>query len=492
MNSRGITPEMAKAELQRRASARAELEKRSYVDTFLGKMPKNIPEFNYGSPENKELMSQMINALMGDPGMKMAGEAISMAKPFVEKGASKIMDYMIPGREAEKFRSTLGQGTSKQNIEEISKRAKFAKQSTKEEALIPEGKLYSQEGKSDVYKINPQELPEGNLEKFSGMIEEGGNFNENQIEALSKALKDYRKKGNIDSFLDKSEEIFNIPELNEKAADRIEDVLSMPTARESKYFSDEDVASPYSRKGKTITLHNEYESNPTMDNYKDLRSAIAKEMRKFKKRSDTSDVAAEKYDQLKINMENLDKDSNKFIETLPQNLQNLDKEFRQKYTEYAKTYEKQEDKEIGPSLTLRRLAEGRHDLVDDNKIVKLFSHPTAADQKAILDMGEGAARNAIYSALQRVQHGDAEGMAKTLLDLKQKKGFDRIITPKMEDWANNMIKQTKRAALIKKSMGVVGGGVAGGLMGGPMGAAIGASLPWAKEAAKMIGSRFKK
>jgi hypothetical protein len=462
------------------------------IDTFLGRMPRNMPEFKYGSPENKDLTKEMINTMVGAPGMQLAGKGIAMAKPFVEKGASKVMDYMIPGREAEKFRSTLGQGTSKENIEEMSKRAQFAKKSAQKTALYPQEQLYSQAGKSDVYAIDEKKLPEGNLDRLAGMVDPGGQFNKNQIDALSKALKDYRKTGSIDSFLEKSEDIFNIPELNEKAAEKIENVLSMPTKRTSHYFSDKDVTSPYSKKGEIIGLHNAYETNPMMNNYKDLRSAIAKEMREVKPRASTSDVASERYNQLKINIKNLDKDSNQFTRTLPQNLQNLDKEFRQKYTEYAKTYEKQKEKDLSPSLTLRRLSKGQHDLVDDNAIVKLFSHPTAADQKAILDMGEGAARNAIYAALRHIPHGDSEGMAKTILDLKQTKGFDNIITPQMESWANNMIKQTKRAALIKKSMGVVGGGVAGGLMGGPLGAVVGASLPWTKEAAKMLASKFKK
>ena len=61
------------------------------------------------------------------------------------------------------------------------------------------------------------------------MIEPGNKFTKPKREALSKAIKEYRKTGKTESFLNKSEEIFNIPELSEKSASKIEDALLMPT-----------------------------------------------------------------------------------------------------------------------------------------------------------------------------------------------------------------------------------------------------------------------
>lgn len=465
------------------------------VDTFLGRMPRNMPQFQTGTSENQKMINEMIGAAAGGPGMKLLGEGVALAKPFVMEGAEKVANYLSPGKSAEAFRSQLGSGTSAENIAELSKRAQFAKQSAKEEALIPKNELYQQEGGSNVYNVNPASLPEGNLGKFSHMIAPGEQFGENEANALSKALSKYRKSGNIEDFNEAAEDIFNIPELGEKAASKVEDALSLPTKRDSAYFSDADATMPYSKKGKLMQLHNEYEANPVMDNYQDLRSALTTQMRKVKPRAQTDELAAEKYDQLKTNLTNLDSDAQGFIQTLPENLQNLDSEFRQKYAQYAQTYTKG-DKEAGASLTLRRLAEGRHDLVDDNAIVKLFSKPTAADKQAILDMGEGAGRNAVYSALQRVKPGDAEGMANTVLDLKRTKGFDNIITPQMEEWANNMLKQARTAGMIKKSLGSVGAAGLGGVIGGLPGAMVGAALPWAKEYggawSKILASKFKK
>jgi len=436
----------------------------------------------------KEPLNLIASALERDIGK--VGSSIGKGIDFINpKTAEKL---------AEQFRGQYGSGTSAQNTQELSNRAKFSKQSTQAEALIPKEELYSQQGKSPVYEVDKSKLPEGNLGKVGEMIEPGGKFNENQMKALSKAISDFRKNGKIESFLDKSEDIFNLPEIPEKAASKIEDALFMPTKRNSAYFSDEDVTMPYSRKGQLMQRHEDYLNKPILNNYKDLRSAITTQMRKLKLRAKTDEIAAEKYDQMKLNLNNIDKDANQFMETLPENMQNLDKEFRTKYKSYAETYEKGE-KDVGPSLTLRRLAAGKHSLVSDDEIVKLFSNPTEADKKAMLNMGESAARNALYAALQKVPIGNAEKMANTVLDLKRTKGFDNIITGDMETWAKNMLDYIKKSESIKRNLSGIGqvsshiaGGAIGGMAGGPLGAAIGAALPLAWKVPKYIAEKVRK
>lgn len=445
---------------------------------FAGKFLLPVPAFARGTGAAAQIGKTAINA----------------AKPvanIASGGISKGIQYLKPGNEAEAFRASLGSGTSKENIEELSKRAQFASQSRQTEALIPKNKLYEQEGKSDVYKTPESQLPEGNPEKFAGMFSEGEPVSEGKIIALQKALKDYRsgkKDINLggdpqDRFMETAENIFNIPEMSEKDLGKVEDVLSIPTKRDSSYFSDPDVTTPYSTKGNVIQLHNKYYKNPNFNNYQALRSAITTQIRKLGVAVKNGvDTAIEKHEQLQSNLNNLDKDANNFIETLPENIQNLDKDFRQKYQTYAKTYRKG-DKETGASLTLRRLAEGKHDLVTDSQVQKLFSHPTEADKQAILDMGPIAGRNAIYSALQRVPENDAEGMAKTILDLKRTKGFDKYITPEIEKWAINMLKHVRNVKYIKDAMGSVAGGAAFGLPGMIGGAALVHGFPHIKNIA---------
>lgn len=444
--------------------------------------------------------SQTIHDMFGEP--QYPGEAlargivrdipqIAVGGELSSSGKNLIPSYVNgiqAGKNAEKFRSQFGNGTSLQNAIELSRRTKFAKESTKNEALIPKNELYNQFGSNEVYQIPTDKLPEGNLDKFSNMFENNKNYNFSKGINLSKALQDYRK-GKVDklfggtpleSFTNRAEDIFNIPELSEKDYNRVEDVLNMPTSRKSYYFSDKNVTDPYSTSGKLINLHDNYKKDSTLDNYQDLRSAITTQLRQLKERAKTNEVSAEKYEMMKNNLSNLDKDARNFTKTLPENVQELDKDFRKKYSSYATTYEKG-DKETGPSLTLRRLASGRHSLVSDNDIVQLFSHPTESDKKALLDMGSSASRNAIYAALQKVKPNDAAGMANTLIDLKKTKGFDNIITPDIEKWANDQLRNIKNVKSINNYTTALTGATVGGLLGGPVGTAIGLTAPLIKK-----------
>ncbi len=470
-------------------------DQKNTVNTFLGPMPSHEDFKKY--LEDPNTLNEMVGGAIGGPGMKMMGKLAEPIAGAAKQGIKKAYDYVHPAgleRKAEEFRGSLGEGTSKENIEAMSKRAQFAKGSAREEALIPKRELYKQEGKSNVYDIGKENLPEGNLERIAGMAEPGGQFAKGQMDALSKALKDYRKSGNVDSFLSKSEDIFNIEELPKKAAAKIEDALLLPTKRESKYFGDEGVSEFYGKKGELKSLHDQFEKKPTLSNYDALQSAIKKQQRVLDQRAKAgtiTDVAESKLGQLNENIKNLNADKEQFMQTLPDKMQNLENEFRQKYASGVGKYEKGA-KDTGASLTLRRLAEGKHSLVTDEQITKVFAHPTAADKKIMLDMGPSAARNALYSALQKVPVGDAEKMAKTVLDLKRTKGFDEIVTKDMENWAHNTLKHSSRADFLRKGLTSVGAGLAGSAMLGPVGGVLGAAAPWSLKAGKLLAEKLKK
>lgn len=455
----------------------------------------NLPDIPYFDVAPHTLPAQAGEALSLALAGRLPAEKIGSA---LKKGTTKAIDYLQPGNEAERFRASLGQGTSQQNIEELGRRAQFSKESSKQEALIPKEKLYAQEGKSDVYDMPKSSLPEGNIPKVAETVAPGQKYGQNEADALTRAIADYRKgkvskkEGGepLDHFLSKVEDIFNVDHLPEKAAAKVEDMMSLPTARNSKYFSDSSVTDVYGKKGELRDLHDTYKSNPTLNNYDKLQSALKKELRGWEGRAKVSDAAVPKVEQLKLNIKNLNADKEAFMKTLPDNMQQLENTFRTKYAKHAETYEKGKA-ETGASLTLRRLAEGRASRVDDAAIVKLFSHPTAADKKAILDMGEGAARNALYAALQHVPLGDAEKMAETILDLKRTKGFDRIVTTEIEQQANNMLKQFHRAKYIKGGLKTASGALAG-LPFGPLGSAIGAVAPHSPMLLKYLGKAFQK
>ncbi len=448
---------------------------------FWPKMEK--PSFKeYFSPEHiSEAINEGAGALSGMNVLKAAPEAYQVAKKGVE--------YLQPEKEAERFRSTLGSGTSAENIETLGNRVGFAKKSALEEALIPKRELYQQEGKSNVYDVKPESLPEGNLPKMAEMIEGGSKAGTTEMGALSKAIKDYRKSGNIESFLDRSEEIFNIPDLPEKAVSKIEDALLMPTKRDSAYLSEKGVTDFYGKHG-LKTLHNAYEEKPILNNYDALQSELKKQIRVLKSKGKSRDsLGDEKLDALTANVKNLNADKEAFMETLPDKMKNLENEFRKKYAVGVAKFE-------DAPLAMRKLAEGRSSELSSAQIGALFSKPTKEVKAILKDLGPEAAKNILYNALQKVPVGDAEGLANTILDLKRTKGYDQFVDQKMEDWANSMLKHVKIASGVKNSMKVVGGAAAGGALLGPLGAVGGAALPFikpfAKQGMKYLSERLRK
>lgn len=455
------------------------------VSTFLGRMEKPTKENLF----NPEMIKGLIDTMAGNPGMKIVGGAASHVIPElagkaagkVKEYGTKAADYLQPGKETERFRGTLGEGTSAENIEQLGKRVQFAKQSATEEALIPKRELYKQEGKSDVYKVGEEHLPEGNIPKMAEMIAPGEKFGESQGKALSKAIKDYRKSGNIESFIDKSEEIFGISELPEKAVSKIEDALLLPTKRESAYLSEKGVTDYYGKKG-LKTLHDKYVEKPILANYDDLQSALKGEIRKLKGKGKSLDTAGEeKLTALKENVKNLNADKEAFMSTLPEKMQNLENEFRYKYATGVGKYE-------SAPLSMRKLAEGRASEVTPAQVEKLFTAPTK-DVKAILkDLGDAAGKNIIYNALQKVPLHNASKMADTILDLKRTKGYDHFITPEMEQWAKSM---KTRLRVTKGLQTALSAGLGGSLFGG-YGMAIGGALPHAPGILKYASKKFMK
>lgn len=448
------------------------------TNTFLGDM-----ETPSGMNFDPKIIQGLIESASGAPGINSIGRGAIT-------GAVRGAQYLNPGRNVEPFRATIGQGTSTENINDLAKRIQFARQSAKDEALIPKNELYRQEGKSDVYKVDPKGLPEGNLQQVGEMIDSGNhNFSPVKMDALSKALKNYRKSGDVDSFLENSQDIFNVEELPDKAAEQIHDALSMPTARESKYLGDEDVDSFYGKKGNLRQKHDAYVNKPVLNNYDTLQSALKKQQRILDKRAKggtITDTGEAKLDQLNLNIKNLDSDKENFMQTLPDKIKNLENEFR---TKYATGVGKYEDAGDGAKNVIRKLAKGKASEVSSAQIGRVFTRPTQQVKDILTDLGPSAGRNILYNALQKVPVGDAEGMANTILDLRRTKGYDQFVTPEMESWANNMLTHVSRANLIKRSLGSLGGAVAGSAALGPVGGMIGLGAPWAYQGAKS-GAKF--
>ena len=185
-------------------------------------------------------------------------------------------------------------------------------------------------------------------------------------------------------------------------------------------------------------MHEEFEKNPTLNNYDKLQSELKAEERSARKLDPKSDKV--KY--LNEGIENSNSDKEAFMKTLPEKMQNLENEFRLKYATGVGKYEN------APNV-IKKLAAGKWQEVTANEIEKVFTNPTKETLEILKDAGPSIARNILYNALQKVKPGDAEGIAKTILELKRTKGYDRFVTKEIEDHAHKILRQVSITKAIK-------------------------------------------
>ncbi len=216
---------------------------------------KLLPEMKALPKVARESLSGLMTGGLIGEDSEGSGRALSaglgaIAFPATGIKKSGILDYISPekmSKESERFRQSLANaGTESENIENLSRRVKFAEESGKRKSLPLKQKLYSEYGKKNVYKTPKENLPEGNIEKFAYLIEPG--FEESQVKALQSALKDfrkgkitekdlslpatYRKRGGEENFIEKVSDIFGKEEFTPSMANKIEDALSIPVNKE--------------------------------------------------------------------------------------------------------------------------------------------------------------------------------------------------------------------------------------------------------------------
>ena len=147
----------------------------------------------------------------------------------------------------------------------------------------------------------------------------------------------------------------------------------------------------------------------------------------------------------------------------------------------------------GAKLTIQRLADPkRASEVSEADIIKTFTKPNQTTKDIMKELGPSVGSNILYAALSKVRPGDYDKMADTILELKRTKGFDRIVTPNMEAWANAIQSKSKKLGYIRKGLMSIGGATLGGALLGEHWAALGALAPFASKSLKSLLSKYKK
>lgn len=418
---------------------------------FEGKNPDEMTQgiTQYGLPlvagGGDALKTTLLSALYGmtqaEPGKRAKGAAtdtlLAGLIPAVGKQFGKAIGaagkYLHPEAEARELLQSLHGGTSQENIDTLAKRLAFANKSAEQEALIPKGQLMSTEAKSEILPEVPTKQP--NLTKIAKVF--GESPDKHQISELGNITKEYYKTGDIDSFISKSEELFDHPGLTDAEEFKIESMLPFEKRKlqAGSYLKTKGVTDPYSNNGELIQLHEQYAKHPNFENSDELISKIKAQERKYQ--GTKEDVGIRKLEELKRNREALERDQEKFFETLPKEKQELYKDFREKYRANKQKYEEKKT----PVLT--KLASKEPGGVTSANVRKQFSGNLRENvEQALRDIGSSGEGNILYNELAGLKPGNIDALAEKFQQLEQTGGMQRY-TDSHKALVENLAKRLK-------------------------------------------------
>jgi hypothetical protein len=463
-------------------------------DSFLSKLDftRNLPTFGNDqqkqpgvnplfqsiqdkSPGSIKALENLLTAItLFNPAMEGSAALINGApaaiakygKPVAMAGKS-LAKHFMPETSGEEFRATLGQGTSEQNIEELARRIQLGEKVNKADALSHSDIVDNAVGKANIENVPSHALPEGNLEEVAKIFNKDQDyFDSNAIKELSKALSKFRKTGDVDSFIETGEDIFKpSQELTKKDYSTLEDMLSIPTKRETKYINnvDEymDYYSPTLKK-----YHNEYVNKPTYKNSRDLQIKLNKEMSPLLRQAgkDNLDNAGrEKLDALKYAESLIKHDQDSFLEYFDPALKQQNEIFRQKWSENVKPYHSSD-------LLTRITKQDRTSGIEPSELDREFGFPDKEAQKIAEDIGPSGTGNILYNQLQKVKPNDVEGLIEALQEAERTQGYGRYIDSGMKETSKQIQKQMKNKNIglsaLAAALGAAGGGIPGAMAGG--------------------------
>lgn len=463
------------------------------INTMFGKMPSmNAQQAHQNLMDTTQAGIKAMPWALGGPGMAIEGAAtplINEAATGAKNLASKAYDYLHPEQKAQDFMSNLGQGsqTVQENTGALAQDIKGSYDTNKAAALAKKQDVMNQVGKEKIYDVDESQLPEGNLDKVVKIIDPDiartANFSkpgefESQMKALSKALKDYRagkvdkELGGepLDSFISKAEDIFNVPELSDQSASKIEDMLSFPTKRDSAYLNND---APDLFKGKLKDIHDTFTDNPTFKNSDRLQSSLGKKIGEYMKRSargNLNDDEINNLESFKSARDDLRGDQNNFLQDFSPETKSMYDDYMSQWRENVTPYES--------TRTLRDITRrGQTEGVSPGKLGTVFKQSSPVAQKITGDIGEQGSNRVLFNQLMKSNTGNPQDLATAVMNAKMKGGFQGYITPEMEEFAQGLIKQSKRAEAMKTGMATGAGAIGGSLFGAPiLGGAVGYGL----------------
>lgn len=411
--------------------------------TLLGRIPALKPFM----PKGK------LGAAIEEPLLTLLGSGIG-------KGISQVpkaMNYLNPGKAADEFLTNLtgGAKNAEQNIAELSKRTKLAYDVNKNEALADKKMAMTESKGRDILKYNQAE---GNLPTVAGLFESDPNqISQSKLAAISKAIKTYRKSGDLNELAEEGEHIFGSKELSQNQMDKLEHLVSIP---ENQYMKlSEDILPEFSKNSSFTKAHNAFIKKASLKNADELQQEMGFKIGQLKNKQSRQGRLEGKEEDLLGNLigarNALKKEAFKFLEHLSPEAKKGYESYFQKWRENVEPYH-QED-------IIKRMAKGESQGISPSQVKSAYAFPSKDTSKILGDLGDSGKRNVLLNEFQG--KNKPADLAEAILKAKSEKGYSEYITPEMERFAKKLMKQVSASEFAKDTAVGVGSATVGGLVG---------------------------
>jgi hypothetical protein len=370
-------------------------------------------------------------------------KAIGGIKSFFNK-------YLTPETTAKNYLNKLGGGQSvTDNIKELSKRLSYGQKTAKQEALLPKRQVMMEQGEDRIFpsQITGKKLTDQVADIFSSHPDE---LNDKNLYQLSKSLKDYYKGNNdIQGLIEKGEDIFDHPGLEDKDIDKLEGLLIPQKPVKGEYLKIKNPDRHYSEI--LQEAHDAYASSPTFANSDKLRSRLFKRINELSKRDKVNTLT----DSQEKELSSLNKNRSAIIKDQENLISTFSPENQQKYGQFNKLWREDVKAYENAGSTVKNLKNGFLDNVTPDKITNAFAFSELKPQlqKALKDIGPSGINNIIYNELSRTP--TAKGIVNTLNDLETHKGFSPYITQEMRNLSHHLKGQLRNKNALKWALGGV-------------------------------------
>jgi len=430
-----------------------------------------LTQAGYGASQASPNEQNMFGLLpSGRGGAAVMGAALG-ALPFAIPKAFSVVknalnEHFSPQKGFENFINKISGGKNiTENMNELSNRLGYGQKTAKQEALIPKREVMAESGDERIF---PSQKKGDELTKETSSIfsEHPKDVSPDSMKKYKKALKNYYEgdfthknpdlhvePGDIDLLIEKGEEIFNHPGLNEKDITKLDEALIPEKPVKGEYLKIKNPDDHYS--DLIQEAHDAYVKNPTFRNSDKLRSRIFKrinELNNEKKRiGSLSDNKDKELSALTKSRSSIIKDQDNLIKTFsPENRGKYGK-FNQLWREDVRAYE-------DAGSTIRNLKNGHLQNITPQKITNAFSFPELKPQiqKILKDIGPNGVNNIVFNELGRAK--DAKSAIALIERLERNKGFNSYITPEIRYMYQKMKNQLRNKNALKVGSGLVGAG----------------------------------